>query len=77
MMAIQFPIIYHNNGEIDKMHNGMHHAVNGDKNAGHFMHIDVIIQWQECTKTTRSHKCDALTQHQHKHKGTIKIQTLT
>lgn len=54
MVAIQFAIIYNNNGEINKMHDSVYRTENGYKNASNFVHVNMIVQGQECAKTTRS-----------------------
>lgn len=76
-MAIEFRIIDNDRREIDQMHARVHHTINGNQDAGHFVHVNVIVERNECGESTRAQKCYALTQHQHQNERTIEIQTLT
>lgn len=75
--AVQYRIVRHDHREIDHVHDGVHHAVDGNQNAGHFVHVNVIVQRQDSAEAARSQECYALAQHQHQNKGTIEIQALT
>lgn len=77
IVVVRYRIVHNNHRKIDHVHDGVHHTVDGNQNAGHFVHVNVIVQRQHSAKATRSQKCYALAQHQHKYKCTIEIQTLT
>lgn len=76
-MAIEFRVVDDDRREVDQMHARVHRTVDGNQDAGHFVHVNVIVQRNERRESTRPQKCDALAQHQHQNERTIEIQALT
>jgi hypothetical protein len=59
------------------MHEGVPAAVKDYKPTGNFVEINVLIQRQNCSQTSRSHPRQRLTKHQYQNPSAVKVQTLS
>lgn len=59
------------------MHARVNQTVDGNQDAGHFVHVNVIVERNECRESACTQKRNTLAQHQHQNERTIEVQTLT
>lgn len=76
-MAIKLRIIDYDHREINQMHARVNQTVDGNQDAGHFVHVNVIVERNECRESPCTQERDTLAQHQHQNERTIEVQTLT
>ena len=62
--------------KIDEMHEGVKGSEEDDDGPAQLVQIDVLIQRQKIAQSAHPQPCDAATQHENHHKGTIEIQHL-
>lgn len=75
--TVELRVVDNDRRKIDQMHARVNHTVNDNQHAGHFVHVNVIVERNECGESACAQECDALTQHQHQNECAIEIQALT